>query len=298
MAKATGIEAMAVGTANGIDFTLDDLKETIRAFKEQKLAGKLPVKIGHHDDSTQPAFGWIVDMRLSGDRLLIDVDDVPEETAQEVREGRWRHVSMELLRNAKRGGRSYKWIPDAVALLGAARPAFDWLKGLADKFAEAAPGFTFERKVCFSMSPTGGNSKAMSEERTVKQLMAELVRVEFEHAITSGRILPREREAFTRRYGDSATIDDAREWISTAPSPNGNRGPQSRYSQERSTGRADAEVVRLAREYQDQRRKDFDEKVDYSAAVKHVLSTNASLADSYKFFADEYYGTGRAVDVD
>jgi hypothetical protein len=291
MAKATGIEAMAVGTANGIDFTLDDLKETIRAFKEQKLAGKLPVKIGHHDDSTQPAFGWIVDMRLSGDRLLIDVDDVPEETAQEVREGRWRHVSMELLRNAKRGGRSYKWIPDAVALLGAARPAFDWLKGLADKFAEAAPGFTFERKVCFSMSPTGGNSKAMSDETNeVKKLTRELIDTEFNHAIQIGRILPRERRAFMTRYGDTATVELAREWIQTAQKPDGNRALQSHYSTARTESRPDQEVVRLAREYQDKRKKEYGETVDYATAAKIVLTENQQLAESYKVFPDDFYG--------
>lgn len=223
-----GIEVFRVGQWNNTEFIPKDLKDIKRSFDELNLAGKLPVKLGHATDDSAPAQGWITDIRMVDDTLVADISDVPDELYNAIKAGRYRFVSMELLRDVTKDGKFYRYVPDAIALLGAARPAVDSLKGLDKLVASARRGLTYKGAAVFSreLKRRTGSSVRTSNDDELGQLRAqnvaltqELVRSHFEQAISSKRILPRERERFFKRYGNEGTLEDAREWIKDSPRP-------------------------------------------------------------------------------
>lgn len=282
MAKAQNVEVMQANVeANGTTFQLADFREMVRAFDEQSLGGRLPVKLGHTTDDTQPAQGWISAMRVTGDKLLADIDEIPDELVEEIKQGRWRYVSMELLRNAERGGKKYKWMPDGLALLGAARPAFDALAGLADVFTAGLRGLTYESRFAFSRESGSETDRLRGENVRLQQ---QLVHAQFETAIQSGRILPRDREAFKRRYAESGTVDDATSWIASSPTPAGFNASPTTVNQQRQRqtfARADEELIHRTNERIEFERKERGRTVSYYEASLMVLREDKELAQRY-----------------
>lgn len=215
--KIENVEVFAVGTWNNTTFGGADLDAIVQSYNELNLAGKLPVKLGHDMRDTMPAQGWITALRRSGDKLLATFDQVPQELVDEIKQGRWRHVSVELLGNVAKGDKKYRWVLDGVAVLGAARPAVDSLKGLHELVASALPGWRFGERVSFSRNLEGDG---MSE--TAAEMKQQLVDEIWNSNITSGRIIPATRERFYRRFGRDAskfTVQDVREWVATEPQP-------------------------------------------------------------------------------
>lgn len=82
---------------------------------------------------TGPAYGWVTQLRRSGDRLVAVLKGVPEAVRDMMRSGAYKRRSVELFRALPQTGRPYL---RAVSLLGAATPE---VKGL--------------RNVCFSANP-------------------------------------------------------------------------------------------------------------------------------------------------
>ena len=92
---------------------------------------------GHIDDpdlldaAGAPALGWVSGLRVSGDRLLADLTDVPRKVADLIRARAYRARSMEFLRIPQAGGGERR-VFSGLALLGGRRPA---VTGLKDVFA-------------------------------------------------------------------------------------------------------------------------------------------------------------------
>lgn len=135
------VELCRVGTwatSTGVfDFTLEDFAAAIAAEHDPEVWAA-PIKVGHTDprfaDATAgldgaPAFGWVRNLKVSGDRLLGDLVDVPEGLAKVIPFA-YPRVSIELgFQIHTPGGARYRAAVVGLALLGVTPPA---VAGLAD----------------------------------------------------------------------------------------------------------------------------------------------------------------------
>lgn len=103
-----------------------------------------PLVVGHpkHDD---PAFGWVTRLVVDGQNLFAEVDQVPEEMAEHVRAGRYRHVSAALYGPAHASNPTPgAWALRHVGLLGAMPPAVKELEPVElsedEEYIELADG--------------------------------------------------------------------------------------------------------------------------------------------------------------
>jgi hypothetical protein len=278
-----GAEIFDVGTWNGITFTDDDLNQIVAAFDELGLGGRVPLKYGHtgkdaREDDTQPALGWVQRVYRRGKKLVADFADIPAKVAEQIKSGGYKFVSIELLRDVKAGASRLPWVLDAVALLGAARPAVDTLAPLSLKRL-ALVG----ERITFSLQEA---SDDMSELKALNKRAAALY---FENQITAGRILPRDREAFFRRYGDDATLADAEAWVRETPrAPSSNaRSSFTGSGATAATGeRVDVTLARMVDEEIEEARK-TGLKLDQMQASLRVFKKAPELAQAWKFIPGE-----------
>jgi hypothetical protein len=216
------VEYFAEGRFNGMDFDSRDLDEIVRAFRELHLDGRLPAKFGHNGGDDEPAQGWITNLHREGDKLLCDLTDVPDTTVAAIKAGRWKHVSAELLANlTAANGRTYRYAPDGIALLGAARPAIASLAPLDKLVASAFAGAHWGSRVALQFAYRTGDTD-MSDESGLRaenaRLTREVIALKFSQAIKDGRLLPRDEYAFGKRF-PNPTLRDAEEWIAQSPAP-------------------------------------------------------------------------------
>ena len=96
-----------------------------------------PITIDHQQSG--PAYGWVDDVKADGEKLKVSFKDVPQAFEEDVNNGKYKKVSVELYRNLEGKGAYLK----AVSFLGAATPQ---VKGLEQiKFMEAeADTYEFE----------------------------------------------------------------------------------------------------------------------------------------------------------
>jgi hypothetical protein len=125
-------EIFATGTWNDQQFTDADLDGIVSSFHTLGLSGRLPVKLGHEGPDARtdgsPALGWIENVRREGSKLLADIKLTSEKLAQVIKDGAYKFVSIELLRNVQASTRQIPWVLDAIALLGTSAPAVGVLK--------------------------------------------------------------------------------------------------------------------------------------------------------------------------
>lgn len=146
--------------------TAEDIAAMAAAYRNP-MADKIPLKIGHTDPRFQdargnvpadhdgnPAYGWVENVRASSDgqTLLGDFVGVPPKLA-EAMPSALRNRSVEFMPGKRLGGKVYRAVLTAVALLGAAAPA---VKGLADVLALYSQGST----VAMSQRPAADVSLA------------------------------------------------------------------------------------------------------------------------------------------
>lgn len=129
-----GVEIFATGTWNGRKFTDADLDDIVRSFDFFELSGRVPFKLGHNFEQPvtdgQPALGWVRRIYRAGAKLLADFFDIPTIVYDAIRTGRYKFVSVELLRDVQADTRVVPLVLDAVALLGADVPAVGNLRDL------------------------------------------------------------------------------------------------------------------------------------------------------------------------
>lgn len=122
------VEIFKAGKWNGDEYTIADLDELVTNFA---LVGyKPPVKLGHTEDPSALAYGWVEGLSRQGDRLIAQLSSVPKPVAETIRLRQLDTVSVEVFYNLDRDGTKYRRALAAVALLGAHPPAVSDLKPL------------------------------------------------------------------------------------------------------------------------------------------------------------------------
>jgi hypothetical protein len=119
-------EIFSVGTWNGDKYTDTDLQDMVDNFTKLADEVKPPIKLGHDPSikgDGQPALGWVVGLRKSGDKLIAKFGDVPEVVMKVIKAKRFKRVSSEIYWNLKKAGKTFKRVLAGVALLGADIPA-------------------------------------------------------------------------------------------------------------------------------------------------------------------------------
>lgn len=245
----TGAEIFAAGTWNERTFTEADLDGIVAAFNALNLTGRVPLKFGHNSEQPitdgQPALGWVSRVYRDGSKLLADFTDMPVSVYNAIKQGMYKFVSVELLRDVRASTRVIPWVLDAVALLGADQPAVGNLGDLQALTMRRATGFQYAARVEFRRdTPTSEDTKmseqALNELRaqfTSLSTLVESVKADnaklsealrdrdeklrkqsveahrnalkalFESAVKSTSILPAVREQFERIY--NLSDDDA-----------------------------------------------------------------------------------------
>lgn len=180
-ARLEGAEIFAAGKWNGLDFSEDDLDKIVQSFEFFGLSGTIPLKFGHNDDQPltdgQPALGWVDRIWRDGKKLFADFRDVPQVVYNAIKNGSYKHVSVELLRDVTAGTRVVPLVLDAVALLGADAPAVGTLKDLQALTMSARRETCRERLAFTSALTVVGERKTMSDpntDMTVEQLREQL----------------------------------------------------------------------------------------------------------------------------
>lgn len=138
-----GVEIFAKGQWNGKTYTTKDLDDMVKA-----AAGagyKPPVSLGHNAPEDAPAYGYVVNVRREGDKLLADFEDVPDDLCAEIREKRYDQVSAEVYFDLKRGGKTWPRALRAVAVIGAHPPGVSDLKPLSEALGQFSAEPSFER---------------------------------------------------------------------------------------------------------------------------------------------------------
>lgn len=117
-------ELFSAGTWNDEKFTIEDLDGMVEAFAATKAAINPRVKLGHTPKQLllqangYPAAGWIENVRREGSKLMGDIRRMPRKIFELVQAGGYREKSAEILQNVKIGGKLYRNVLKAVAILG------------------------------------------------------------------------------------------------------------------------------------------------------------------------------------
>ncbi len=130
------VEIMSVGTWNKDKFTKEDLENIAFNFDSLKDTVKPFLKLGHNlkQEDGKPAMGWVKVLKVSGDKLIATLTQVPEKIYKAIKGGRYKRLSAEIYFNFKdKAGNIRQKVLRAVALLGADVPAVDNLADL-DKY--------------------------------------------------------------------------------------------------------------------------------------------------------------------
>lgn len=120
---AADVEIHGRGSPPGGDrYSVDDLRSIAAANRELAVELHPPAKVGH--ESGGPAVGYLENLRVSGDKLLADVRDVPRKFAELIRARAFTGRSVELSKiTSQRTGRRYPLVVSALAWLGDKLPA-------------------------------------------------------------------------------------------------------------------------------------------------------------------------------
>lgn len=128
------VEIFAAGTWNGDKYTEKDLDEMVRNFDE--VGFEVPLKLGHEENSGDPAYGWVESVRRVGSKLIANFRDLPDKIYKAIKDRRYDTVSSEIFWNIRRDGKKFRRALKAVALLGAEIPAVSGLRPLRESLME------------------------------------------------------------------------------------------------------------------------------------------------------------------
>lgn len=134
-----GVQLARTGTyrASTGTFTLvrEDIDNMVDAYNQLKGKIDIPIKLSHDKEQLIPAAGWIENLRRSGDNLMGDYVNVPDEVASMIESGALRKRSIEAARNVVLAGKKWPMALTGLALLGSELPAIDGLEDLSKMFA-------------------------------------------------------------------------------------------------------------------------------------------------------------------
>ena len=133
------IEIFGIGLWKGNKITDKDLNGIVNDTNEIIDKLKPKVKLGHDDKQALlqrtglPAGGWITKLKRAGDKILVDIKEVPKVLYQLIKNGAYKRISSEILTDYTEPStkKVYKKVLSAIAFLGADLPAVTNLKDIA-----------------------------------------------------------------------------------------------------------------------------------------------------------------------
>ena len=133
------VEVFGIGVWKGNKITGEDLDNIVSGTNEIIDKLKPKVKLGHDDKQVllqrtgYPAGGWITKLKRAGDKILVDIKEVPKVLYQLIKNGAYKRISSEILDNYNEPStkKIYKKVLSAIAFLGADLPAVTNLKDIA-----------------------------------------------------------------------------------------------------------------------------------------------------------------------
>lgn len=153
-----------------VTITTDDLEAIVTAAGDAEV-DRAAVRIGHVDPrfDGEPALGWVENLRVTGDRLLGDLVEVPAMLAELIPRA-FRRRSVEIAWQVRTAaGKQYRAALTGLALLGVAPPA---VKGLADVAAlygrTAATGAAGSTVYVTTSSPAAADGVTAASSSTVE----------------------------------------------------------------------------------------------------------------------------------
>jgi len=134
MPDLLNVEIFGVGTWNNMKFVLEDLDQIVGNTNGLMSKGthKPPIKLGHStnqilsgQEDGDPALGRAVNIRVAGDKIIADFENLPDILFTAIGKSRFTSVSVEMdhIKN-------FGWFLTAVSLLGADLPAVKSLEDL------------------------------------------------------------------------------------------------------------------------------------------------------------------------
>jgi len=178
------IEVFSTGEWNKNKITDEDLDNIVNGTNEIIDQLKPKVKLGHDDKqkllqaSGLPAGGWITKLKKVGNKILVDIKEVPKVLYELVKNGAYKRVSSEILYDYTEPStkKRYAKVLSAIAFLGGDLPAVTNLKDIAalyDDVNEEATLIIYEKK---------STKKVEINKKGVEYIMANGVKVtEFEN---------------------------------------------------------------------------------------------------------------------
>ena len=144
-AELHDIEVFAVGTWNNTKITEQDIDDIVNGTNEIIDKVKPFVKLGHDDkqkllqNSGLPAGGWITRLKRKGQKILVDIADVPQKLYELISKGAYKRISSEILWDYTEPStkRKYNKVLSAIAFLGADLPAVTNLEDIAALYSDA-----------------------------------------------------------------------------------------------------------------------------------------------------------------
>jgi len=136
------VEVFATGKWNGHEITDQDLDDIVNNTNEIIDKLKPMVKLGHDDkqrllqNTGLPAGGWITKLKKVGNKILVNIKEVPKVLYQLVKNGAYKRISSEILNDYTEPStkKQYKKVLSAIAFLGGDLPAVTNLLDIAALF--------------------------------------------------------------------------------------------------------------------------------------------------------------------
>ncbi len=133
------VEVFGKGTWKGNKITDKDLDDIVNNTNEIIDKLKPKVKLGHGDKQDLlrktglPAGGWITKLKRAGDKILVNIKEVPKVLYQLIKNGAYKRISSEILVGYTEPStkKKYNKVLSAIAFLGADLPAVTNLKDIA-----------------------------------------------------------------------------------------------------------------------------------------------------------------------
>ena len=133
------IEVFAKGKWNGHEITSADIDDIVTSTNEILDKLKPMVKLGHSDEqellrnSGFPAGGWITKLKRVGDKILVNIKEVPKVLYELIKNGAYKRISSEIINDYIEPStkKAYRRVLSAIAFLGGDLPAVTNLKDIA-----------------------------------------------------------------------------------------------------------------------------------------------------------------------
>lgn len=175
-----GVEILATGvwdaSSGKVEVTDDQLDTIVQSYDALRDEVEIPVRLGHWADESEPAHGWVENVRRMGSKLVADLVKVPAELAAQIKAGRYGPRSAGLREDYRAAGKVWPLVLEHLALLGAVQPAVSGLNKLADLFSRSAPGAPVLLSAVESAPPTEHTPDASSGIQPKEHVMDDKIR--------------------------------------------------------------------------------------------------------------------------